>query len=178
MRADPMFRDVTSDSQLKGLQASLKIDRDRANTLGVSIDAVRSALYSAFGERQVSTIYTPVDSYQVIMEVAPGAKQDESAFNSIYVRSSTGALVPLSSFTTVERSVGPTAINHVGQLQAVTVSFNLAPGTALGDATARSRSTATRSACRRRSSRATAATRRSSRARRAARRSSSSRRCW
>ena len=137
MRADPMFRDVTSDSQLKGLQASLKIDRDRANTLGVSITAVRSALFSAFGERQVSTIYTPVDSYQVIMEVAPGAKQDESAFNNIHVRSSNGALVPLSSFTTVERSVGPTAINHVGQLQAVTVSFNLAPGVALGDATAK-----------------------------------------
>ncbi len=137
MRADPMFRDVTSDSQLRGLQASLKIDRDRANTLGVSINAVRSALFSAFGERQVSTIYTAVDSYQVIMEVAPDAKQDESAFNNIFVRSSTGALVPLSSFTTVERTIGPTAINHVGQLQAVTVSFNLAPGTALGDATAR-----------------------------------------
>ncbi|MGZ8259117.1 MAG: efflux RND transporter permease subunit, partial [Caldimonas sp.] len=96
-----------------------------------------SALYSAFGERQGSTIYTPTDSYQVIMEVAPGAKQDESAFNNIHVRSSTGSLVPLSSFATVERSVGPTSINHVGQLQAVTVSFNLAPGTALGDATAR-----------------------------------------
>ncbi|MDQ6684523.1 MAG: efflux RND transporter permease subunit, partial [Pseudomonadota bacterium] len=137
MRADPLFRDVTSDAQLRGLQASLKIDRDRANTLGVSIDAVRSALYSAFGERQVSTIYTPVDSYQVIMEVAPGAKQDESAFANIFVRSSTGTLVPLSSFATVERTVGPTSINHVGQLQAVTVSFNLAPGTALGDATAR-----------------------------------------
>ncbi len=135
MRPDPMFRDVTSDSQLRGLQASLKIDRDRANTLGVSIDGVRSALFSAFGERQVSTIYTPVDSYQVIMEVTPGARQDESAFSSVYVRSSTGALVPLSSFATVERSVGPTSINHVGQLQAVTVSFNLAPGTALGDAT-------------------------------------------
>jgi HAE1 family hydrophobic/amphiphilic exporter-1 len=137
LRTDPLFRDVTSDSQLRGLQASLKIDRDRANTLGVSIDAVRSALFSAFGERQVSTIYTPVDSYQVIMEVAPEAKQDERAFSSIYVRSSTGALVPLSSFATVERSVGPTSVNHVGQLQAVTVSFNLAPGAALGAATAR-----------------------------------------
>ena len=137
MRADPMFRDVTSDSQLRGLQASLKIDRDRANTLGVSIDGIRSALFSAFGERQVSTIYTPVDSYQVIMEVAPSAKQDESAFNNIYVRSSNGGLVPLSSFTTVERSVGPTSINHAGQLQAVTISFNLAPNAALGDATAK-----------------------------------------
>jgi HAE1 family hydrophobic/amphiphilic exporter-1 len=137
LRADPLFRDVTSDSQLRGLQASLKIDRDRANTLGVSIDAVRTALFSAFGERQVSTIYTPVDSYQVIMEVAPNAKQDESAFNGIYVRSSNGSLVPLSAFANVERTVGPTSINHAGQLQAVTVSFNLAPGAALGDATAK-----------------------------------------
>ncbi|HMN74751.1 MAG TPA: efflux RND transporter permease subunit [Burkholderiaceae bacterium] len=137
LRADPMFRDVTSDSQLKGLQASLKIDRDRANTLGVDIDAVRSSLYSAFGERQVSTIYTPADSYQVIMEVAPESKADESAFDAIHVRSKSGALVPLSSFATVERSVGPTAINHVGQLQAVTVSFNLAPGVPLGNATDR-----------------------------------------
>ncbi|CAM8652202.1 AcrB Cation/multidrug efflux pump [Comamonadaceae bacterium] len=137
LRSDPMFRDVTSDSQLRGLQAQLKIDRDRANSLGVSVDSIRSALFSAFGERQVSTIYLPTDSYQVIMEVAPEAKQDESAINGIYVRSSNGGLVPLSSFTTVERSVGPTSINHVGQLQAVTVSFNLAPGAALGDATAK-----------------------------------------
>jgi hydrophobic/amphiphilic exporter-1 (mainly G- bacteria), HAE1 family len=136
LRADPMFRDVTSDAQLRGLQAQLKIDRDRANTLGVSIDAIRSALYSAFGERQVSTIYLPSDSYQVIMEVAPEAKRDESALNNVYVRSTTGTLVPMSAFATVSRGVGPTSINHVGQLQAVTVSFNLAPGAALGDATA------------------------------------------
>jgi len=137
LRADPMFRDVTSDAQLRGLQAQLKIDRDRANTLGISIESVRSALFSAFGERQISTIYLPTDSYQVIMEVAADAKQDETALNGIYVRASTGALVPLSAFTTVERRVGPMSVNHVGQLQAVTVSFNLAPGTALGDATAK-----------------------------------------
>ena len=137
LRADPMFRDVTSDAQLRGLQAQLKIDRDRANTLGVSIEAIRTVLFSAFGERQVSTIYLPTDSYQVIMEVAPEGKLDERALGSIYVRSSTGAMVPLSSFTTVERTVGPMSINHVGQLQAVTVSFNLAPGAALGDATAK-----------------------------------------
>ena len=137
LRNDPMFRDVTSDAQQRALQAQLKIDRDRANTLGVSMDAVRSALYSAFGERQVSTIYMPGDSYQVIMEVTPDAKQDEFALGSIYVRSSSGALVPLTSFMTVERATSSTAINHVGQLQAVTVSFNLAPGTALGDATAK-----------------------------------------
>ena len=137
LRADALFRDVTSDAQLRGLQAQLRIDRDRANSLGVSIEAIRSALFSAFGERQVSTIYLPTDSYQVILEVAPEAKLDESAVGAIYVRASTGALVPLSAFTQVERSVGPTSINHVGQLQAVTVSFNLAPGAALGDATGR-----------------------------------------
>jgi len=137
LRADPLFRDVTSDSQLRGLQATLDIDRVRAAAQGVAIDGIRSALFSAFGERQVSTIYTTVDSYQVIMEVAPGAKADESALGGVYVRASSGALVPLNAFTTVKRTVGPTAINHVGQLQAVTVSFNLAPGAALGDATDR-----------------------------------------
>jgi len=137
LRSDPVFRDVTSDSQLRGLQATLDIDRVRAAAQGVSVDAIRSALFSAFGERQVSTIYTTVDSYQVIMEVAPSAKADESGIGGVYVRASTGVLVPLSSFTTVKRTVGPTAINHVGQLQAVTVSFNLAPGAALGEATDR-----------------------------------------
>ena len=137
LRGDPLFRDVTSDSQLRGLQATLDIDRNRAAALGVAIDAIRSGLFSAFGERQVSTMFTTVDSYQVIMEVAPQAKADESALGGVYVRASTGALVPMSAFTTVKRTVGPTSINHVGQLQAVTVSFNLAPGAALGDATNR-----------------------------------------
>jgi hydrophobic/amphiphilic exporter-1 (mainly G- bacteria), HAE1 family len=137
LRPDPLFRDVTSDAQLRGLQAQLRIDRDRANSLGVSIDAIRTALFDAFGERQISTIYLSTDSYQVIMEVSPDEKQNENALNGIYVRASSGTLVPLSAFTTVTRTVGPTSINHVGQLQAVTVSFNLAPGAALGDATAR-----------------------------------------
>jgi HAE1 family hydrophobic/amphiphilic exporter-1 len=137
MRADPIFRDITSDAQLRGLQADIQINRDRANSLGVSVDSIRSALFSAFGERQVSTMYLATDSYQVIMEVNPEAKRDETALDSIYVRSSNGSLVPMSSFTTVSRTVGPTAINHAGQLQAVTVSFNLAPSAALGDATAK-----------------------------------------
>ncbi len=136
LRADPLFRDVTSDAQMRGLQAQLTIDRERANALGISIDTIRTALFGAFGERQVSTIYLPTDSYQVILELAPAAKADESAVASIFVRASTGALVPLSAFTTVSRAAGPTSINHVGQLQAVTISFNLAPGVALGDATA------------------------------------------
>jgi HAE1 family hydrophobic/amphiphilic exporter-1 len=135
LRADPLFTDVTSDAQLQGLQATLVIDRDRANSLGLSIDALRSTLYSAFGERQVSTIYTSVDTYQVIMELQPESREDERAFANIYLRSSTGSLVPLSSVASVKRTVGPSSINHVGQLQAVTVSFNLAPGVALGDAT-------------------------------------------
>jgi HAE1 family hydrophobic/amphiphilic exporter-1 len=134
MRKDAIFRDVTSDSQLKGLQARLTIDRDKVNLLGVQMGDIRSALYSAFGERQVSTIYTSSDSYQVILQVAAEHQYDERAFNKIYLRSRNDALVPLSSVATVEREVGPIAINHAGQLEAVTISFNLAPGAALGDA--------------------------------------------
>jgi len=134
MRPDPIFRDVTSDAQLKGLQAQLDIDRDKANSLGVNIQDIRTALYSTFGERQVSTIYTAVDSYSVILQASDADRRDESAFNKIYVRSKSGALVPLSSVTSVKRTVGPIAINHAGQLQAITVSFNLAPGGSLGEA--------------------------------------------
>ena len=101
---------------------------------GVQIADIRSALYSAFGERQVSTIYTSSDSYQVIMQVPAEDRADESAFGKIYVRGKNGSLVSLSSIATVERKVGPLSINHTGQLNAVTVSFNLAPGAALGDA--------------------------------------------
>jgi HAE1 family hydrophobic/amphiphilic exporter-1 len=134
MRPDALFRDVTSDSQLKGLQAQLNIDRDKANSLGVNIQDIRTALYSTFGERQVSTIYTAVDSYQVILQGADPERQDESAFAKVFVRSKSGSLVPLSSLASVERKVGPISINHTGQLQAITVSFNLAPGGSLGDA--------------------------------------------
>ena len=134
MRPAPMFRDVTSDSQLKGLQAQVNIDRDKANSLGVNIQDIRTALYTAFGERQVSTIYTPVDSYQVILQATDSDRRDESAFSKIYVRSKSGALVPLASVSTVQRQVGPVSINHTGQLQAITVSFNLAQGQSLGDA--------------------------------------------
>ncbi|MEQ1589086.1 MAG: efflux RND transporter permease subunit [Gallionella sp.] len=134
MTDDAMFRDVTSDSQLKGLQAQLNINRDKANLLGVQIADIRSALYSAFGERQVSTIYTASDSYKVLMQVPDEDRADESAFGKIYVRAKNGSLVALSSIATVERTVGSLSINHTGQLNALTVSFNLAPGAALGDA--------------------------------------------
>jgi hydrophobic/amphiphilic exporter-1 (mainly G- bacteria), HAE1 family len=134
MREATIFRDVTSDSQLKGLQARLEIDRDRVNLLGVQMSDIRSALYSAFGERQVSTIYTSTDSYHVILQVGAEDRADETAFGKIYLRASNGALVPLSSVASVKREAGPVAINHAGQLEALTISFNLAPGAALGDA--------------------------------------------
>ena len=135
MRADPIFRDVTSDSQNKGLQATLKIDRDKANVLGVQLSDLRNALNLAFGDRQVSTIYASSASYSVILELTD--RQFEDALGKIGVRSKSGALVQLSSFSSVERTVGPTSVNHQGQLQAITLSFNLAPGAPLGDATAR-----------------------------------------
>jgi HAE1 family hydrophobic/amphiphilic exporter-1 len=137
LRADPIFLDVTSDAQNNGLQVSLDIQRDQAGLLGVSLADVRSALYSAFGERQVSTMYGPSNSFAVLMEAADADRQFEDAFNKIYLRSKTGTLVPLSAFASVKRTLGPTQVNHQGQLQSVTLSFNLAPGVALGQATKR-----------------------------------------
>ncbi|RBH51732.1 acriflavine resistance protein B, partial [Pseudomonas sp. MWU13-2860] len=134
MQADPIFRDVTSDSQLKGLQAKLNIDRDKANLLGVDIQSIRSALYSAFGERQISTIYTASDNYQVILQADDPFKINEFDFSRLRVRAADGQLVPLSSIAAVERTVGPISVNHQGQLQAVTLSFNLAPGIPLSQA--------------------------------------------
>jgi HAE1 family hydrophobic/amphiphilic exporter-1 len=137
MRADPDFRDVTSDSQNKGLQAQLKIDRDKANMLGVKLADVRTALYLAFGERQVSTIYSSAASYFVILEAANEDRQFDDSLTKLSVRNSAGQLVQLSSFASVERTVGPTSVNHQGQLQAITISFNLAPDVPLGNATAK-----------------------------------------
>ncbi|MDP1527497.1 MAG: efflux RND transporter permease subunit [Rhodocyclaceae bacterium] len=134
LREDPSFRDVTTDAQMKGLQARLNFDRDKAALLGLQVADIRSALYSAFGERQVSTIYTSSDSYPVILQVSAEDRADETDLGKIHVRAKTGALIPLSSVATVTREVGPVSINHAGQLEAVTLSFNLAPGAALGDA--------------------------------------------
>ena len=134
MGEEAIFRDVTSDAQLKGLQVRLNINRDKANLLGVQVGDIRSALYSAFGERQVSTIYTSSDSFAVIMQVGERDRIDESAFSKVHVRAKNGTLVALTSVASVEREVGPVAINHAGQLAALTVSFNLAPGASLGDA--------------------------------------------
>jgi hydrophobic/amphiphilic exporter-1 (mainly G- bacteria), HAE1 family len=136
MRADPIFRDVTSDSQLKGLNVKIDIDREKAASAGVTISDIRSALYSSYGEKQVSTIYTPVNTYYVILEAADEDRQYETDLNKIFVRGrATDKLIPLSSIATFVRTVGPTAVNHQGQIPAVTLSFNLAPDVFLGDAT-------------------------------------------
>jgi hydrophobic/amphiphilic exporter-1 (mainly G- bacteria), HAE1 family len=137
MRTEPgIFRDVTTDSQLKGLQAQIDIDREKAASAGVTVADIRNALYSAYGERQVSTIYTSVNTYQVILQAANEYKQYETDLNGIYVRGRTSdKLVPLSSIASFRRTIGPTAVNHQGQVPAVTISFNLAPDVALGDAT-------------------------------------------
>ncbi|MEA5098183.1 MAG: efflux RND transporter permease subunit [Burkholderiaceae bacterium] len=137
MRADPIFRDVTSDSQMKGLQAVVEINRDRANEAGVSIQDIRTALYSAYGDRQVSTIFTSSDSYQVILQSSGTGQQDENDLSKIYVRGKSGTLIPLLGLASVKRAAGPIAVNHQGQLQAVTLTFNLAPEVPLGDASNR-----------------------------------------
>jgi len=136
LRTDPMFRDVTSDSQLKGLNVKIDINREKAASAGVTIADIRSALYSSYGEKQVSTIYTPVNTYYVILETAKEDRQYETDLNKIFIRGrATDKLIPLSSVATFTRSVGPTAVNHQGQIPAVTLSFNLAPDVFLGDAT-------------------------------------------
>ena len=136
MRADPIFRDVTSDSQLKGLNVKIDINREKAANAGVSIADIRTALYSVYGEKQVSTIYTPVNTYYVILEAAIEDRQYETDLNKVFVRGrATDKLIPLSSLATFTRTIGPTAVNHQGQIPAVTLSFNLAPDVFLGDAT-------------------------------------------
>jgi HAE1 family hydrophobic/amphiphilic exporter-1 len=136
MRADPIFRDVTTDSQLKGLNVLVDIDRDKAASAGVTMADIRTALYSSYGEKQISTIYTPVNTYQVILESLEESRQFEAGLNDIYVRGrATDRLVPLSSVANFKRFIGPTAVNHQGQIPAVTISFNLAPDVPLGDAT-------------------------------------------
>jgi HAE1 family hydrophobic/amphiphilic exporter-1 len=134
LRPLPMLRDVTSDLQIKNPQISVHIDRDRAASLGLTVSQIEEGLYDAYGSHQVSTIYTPNNQYWVIMELLPQYQRDMSALGMLNIRSPRGALVPLSSVASLERSVGPLSVNHSGQLPSVTLSFNLAPGAALGDA--------------------------------------------
>ena len=131
----PELRDVNTDQQSHGLEAKIVIDRDTAARLGVKAQAIDNALYDAFGQRQVSTMYRPLNQYHVVMEVAPKFYQDPDALSEIYVTSATGKDIPLSSFTHFESSNTALAVNHQGQFPAVTLSFNLAPGVSLGQAT-------------------------------------------
>ncbi len=130
----PGFLDVTTDVQLKNPQLVVKIDRDKAAAVGVTPEQLELALASSFGSRDVTTIYAPNNDYTVIMELEPEYQADPSSLGLLYLRSSNGRLVQLASVASVSRGVGPLTVNHSGQLPAVTVSFNLAVGMALGDA--------------------------------------------
>ena len=134
METLPGLQDVTSDLQIKNPQVNVNIDRDKASALGVTAAQVEDALYTAYGQRQISTIYAPNDEYWVVMELEDQYQRDPSALSLLYVRSSTGNLVPLSAVASVGESLGPLSVNHLGQLPAVTISFNLKPGIAIGQA--------------------------------------------
>ena len=131
----PELRDVATDQLNDGLLATLTIDRDTASRLGIFPADIDNTLYDAFGQRQVSTIFTQLNQYHVVMEVDPSFQQNPDALKNIYVHSSTGQQVPLSAFTRFEPGSTPLSINHQGQFPVVTISFNLAPGSSLGDAT-------------------------------------------
>ena len=128
------LRDVTTDLYIKNPQVTVEVDREKAAVYGVTVDQVRQQLYNAFGSRQVATIYTPANDYQVILETLPEYQQSPNDLNSIYLKTSSGTVVPLSAVTKFERTVGPLQVNHQGQQPSVTISFNLAPGTSLGEA--------------------------------------------
>jgi multidrug efflux pump len=134
LRQVPQLRDVSTDQQTRGLQASLVIDRDTASRLGIQAQAVDETLYDAFGQRQVSTIYTQLNQYRVVMEVAPAFQQNPDALKSIYVESNTGTQVPLDVFTRFGSGTSPLSVNHQGQFPSVTLSFNLAPDVSLSQA--------------------------------------------
>jgi len=136
LRALPGLQDVTSDLQIKNPQVSVDIDRDKATALGLSAQQVEDALYTAYGTRWISTIYAPNNEYRVLMEVAPQYQWEPSSLAMLYVRSSGGTLVPLETVARLSRTTGPLTVAHLGQLPAVTVSFNLRPGTSLGEAVA------------------------------------------
>ncbi|HEX5483576.1 MAG TPA: multidrug efflux RND transporter permease subunit [Terriglobia bacterium] len=134
LRALPELRDVATDQMNHGLETSLLINRDTASRLGVTPAAIDNTLYDAFGQRQVSTIFTQLNQYHVVLEVAPSFQESPDALKSIYVNSTTGAQVPLSAFARFEPTATTLAINHQGQFPSVTLSFNLAPGASLSQA--------------------------------------------
>jgi multidrug efflux pump len=135
LKTMPIVLDANSDQQVHGLTSELTIDRTTASRLGVSPQALDTALYSAFGQRQVSTMYTGINQYHVIMEVLPEFQQDPVSLNDIYVPSSTGPAIPLSTFTHVKTELNSLTVNHQGLFPSITLSFALAPGIALSQAT-------------------------------------------
>ncbi|MBS0317056.1 MAG: efflux RND transporter permease subunit, partial [Proteobacteria bacterium] len=130
----PQLADVASNLQDQGLQAYVDIDRDSASRLGVTTAAIDNALYNAFGQRMISTIYTQSSQYRVVMEVAPDFQRGPAALNGIYLATAGGGQIPLASIATVEEKTAPLVVNHIGQFPSATISFNLASGTSLGDA--------------------------------------------
>ena len=126
--------DVTTDLYIKNPQVTVEVDREKSAVYGVTVDQVRQQLYNAFGSRQVATIYTPANDYQVILETLPEYQQSPNDLNTIYLKTSSGAVVPLSAVTKFVRTVGPLQVNHQGQQPSVTISFNLQPGFSLGQA--------------------------------------------
>jgi multidrug efflux pump len=134
LRALRELRDVASDQQDRGLETSVRIDRSTASRLGITPQMIDDALYNAFGQRQISTIFTQLNQYRVVLEVKPEFRQDPAALGHIYLRSASGGQVPLSTFTSIEERATPLLVSHQGQFPAVTVSFNLAPGVSLGAA--------------------------------------------
>src|SRR5206468_9136197 len=126
--------DITSDLQIKNPEIQVSIDRDRASSLGIDANTIESALYDAYGARQVGTIFTPNDQYWVVMELLPQYQRDLSALNLLHLPGRNGVPVPLGSLSRVTPSTGPLTVNHSGQIPSVTLSFNLAPGTSLGAA--------------------------------------------
>jgi HAE1 family hydrophobic/amphiphilic exporter-1 len=145
MRGLPGLIDVTSDLQITNPQLNITLDRDRIAALGLTVDQVESALSTAYGPRQVSTIYAPNNEYQVIMQVAPQFQRDPNAVSMLYVGKPGGGVVPLAEVASIEQGVGPLQINHTGQLPSVTLSFNLKPGVSLGEAVSEVQDAARRS---------------------------------
>jgi HAE1 family hydrophobic/amphiphilic exporter-1 len=129
-----VFQDVTSDMLIANPQVTVEIDRDKASALGITAAQIEDALYDAYGSRQVSTIYTDINEYWVILEVEPQFQRDPAALGQLYIRASTGKLVPLNAVARLARDLGPMSISHIGQLPSVTISFNLAPRVSLGTA--------------------------------------------
>ncbi len=128
------LQDVTSDLQLRNRLAIINVNRDKASQLGITMDQIKNTFYSAFGQRQISTIYEPSDNYEVILEVDKRFQQSPTDLSKIYLRSASGQIIPLGTVATVGTGIGPVTVNHQGQLPSVTISFNLQPGFSLGSA--------------------------------------------